>query len=360
MYVRLAFAVAAHLEPTSCSWRRGARGRRRRVPAQVPRQDGRRRSAAAARPVRQPRPRRDPAAVPAVVWFEQGIGRRPRPSAEVTDRYLGADVRRQGEVLLTGQAGSVAEVERVAVTGPDGRPAEVLDRSPAFSSRWTVGGRAGARLDLSVYVQTSGIRISTRRGPTPARPSAGPVHGPHAGATAAQRRELLDRRVDGYGPRGAVLAGRHPGISPGRGHPGENRTTTSALDPVGNGPGRPIGTPWAPHSRSSSRAVTGRRWSARRRGALGQVGVEVDVVVVDDASTVPLATRSPTWSTRRTAGCGWSAATLADGRVRAPATGASSRPGASGSASATTTTSGLRPRPGADRHPGRRARHLDL
>ena len=40
MYLRLAFAVAAHLEPDILARRRGARRRRRRVPAQVPRQDG--------------------------------------------------------------------------------------------------------------------------------------------------------------------------------------------------------------------------------------------------------------------------------------------------------------------------------
>ncbi len=41
MYVRLAFAVAAHLEPRDPDRRRGPRGRRRRVPEEMPRQDGR-------------------------------------------------------------------------------------------------------------------------------------------------------------------------------------------------------------------------------------------------------------------------------------------------------------------------------
>ena len=55
MYVRLAFAVAAHLESRDPDRRRGAGRRRRRVPAEVPRQDGRGLVAGGPhRPVRQP------------------------------------------------------------------------------------------------------------------------------------------------------------------------------------------------------------------------------------------------------------------------------------------------------------------
>ena len=65
MYVRLAFAVAAHLEPEILHRRRGAGGRRRRVPAEVPRQDGRRRAARPHGALRQPQHGRNHAALPA-------------------------------------------------------------------------------------------------------------------------------------------------------------------------------------------------------------------------------------------------------------------------------------------------------
>jgi ABC-2 type transport system ATP-binding protein/lipopolysaccharide transport system ATP-binding protein len=95
------------------------------------------------------------------VWLDQGRVVLRGPSAEVTDRYLGSDVRREGEVLLTGPADGLVAVERVAVSGPDGRPAEVLDRSDPFTVEvtFTVPERVPG-LDLSLYVQTlNGIRI---------------------------------------------------------------------------------------------------------------------------------------------------------------------------------------------------------
>ena len=61
--MRLAFAVAAHLETGNPGRRRGARGRRRAVPEEVPRQDGRHCPPRPHRAVRQPQHGSDPAAV---------------------------------------------------------------------------------------------------------------------------------------------------------------------------------------------------------------------------------------------------------------------------------------------------------
>ena len=56
------------------------------------------------------------------------------PSAEVTDRYLGADVRRVGETLLRGGgATGMVAVERRAILGADGRPADLLPRDEPFT-----------------------------------------------------------------------------------------------------------------------------------------------------------------------------------------------------------------------------------
>ena len=63
MYVRLAFAVAAHLAARDPGRRRGARGRRRLVPEEVPRQDAGRRLGRAHGAVRQPQHGGDHAAV---------------------------------------------------------------------------------------------------------------------------------------------------------------------------------------------------------------------------------------------------------------------------------------------------------
>jgi ABC-type polysaccharide/polyol phosphate transport system ATPase subunit len=95
------------------------------------------------------------------VWLEKGQVVMRGPSAEVTDRYLGADVRREGEVRFTGALEGPVQVERVAVTGPDGRPAEVLERGAPFSIEVTFHAPERVPgLDLSVYVQTlNGIRI---------------------------------------------------------------------------------------------------------------------------------------------------------------------------------------------------------
>ena len=60
MQMRLAFAVAAHLEPTDPARRRSARRRRRRVPAALPRQDAGRQPRGPHRAARQPSDRPDP------------------------------------------------------------------------------------------------------------------------------------------------------------------------------------------------------------------------------------------------------------------------------------------------------------
>jgi ABC-2 type transport system ATP-binding protein/lipopolysaccharide transport system ATP-binding protein len=64
---------------------------------------------------------------PRAVWLEHGRVARDGASADVVDAYLGADADRAGETLLSGGRG-VVELRRVAVTGVDGRPGEVLAR----------------------------------------------------------------------------------------------------------------------------------------------------------------------------------------------------------------------------------------
>jgi ABC-2 type transport system ATP-binding protein/lipopolysaccharide transport system ATP-binding protein len=96
------------------------------------------------------------------VWLDRGQVVMRGPSAEVTDRYLGADVKRVGETLLRAdEAAGVVAVERVAILGADGRPADVLPRDEPFTVEVTFDVRERVPgLDLSVYIQTlGGVRV---------------------------------------------------------------------------------------------------------------------------------------------------------------------------------------------------------
>ena len=66
------------------------------------------------------------------IWLDRGQVVKDGTSADVVDAYLGADVHRAGETLLP-EGDGVVEVRRVAVTGSDGRPAEVLPRDEPFT-----------------------------------------------------------------------------------------------------------------------------------------------------------------------------------------------------------------------------------
>jgi ABC-type polysaccharide/polyol phosphate transport system ATPase subunit len=90
---------------------------------------------------------------PRAVWLEQGRVVADGPSADVVDAYLGADAQRAGEAVLPPGDG-VVEVRRVAVTGRDGRPAEVLPRDEPFTIEVDyVAHEPVPGLALSVYVQ---------------------------------------------------------------------------------------------------------------------------------------------------------------------------------------------------------------
>jgi ABC-2 type transport system ATP-binding protein/lipopolysaccharide transport system ATP-binding protein len=102
---------------------------------------------------------------PRALWLDHGRVVADGPVADVVDAYLGADVRRAGETVFPaggaggagrGRAagGGVVELRRVAVTGPDGRPAEVLDRDAPFTIEVDyVAHEPVPGLALSVYVQ---------------------------------------------------------------------------------------------------------------------------------------------------------------------------------------------------------------
>ena len=96
------------------------------------------------------------------VWLDKGRVVMRGPSAEVTDRYLGADVRRVGETLLRAEdATGMVSVERVAILGADGRPSDSLARDEPFTIEVSFEVRERVPgLDLSVYVQTlGGVRV---------------------------------------------------------------------------------------------------------------------------------------------------------------------------------------------------------
>src|SRR3954454_1271942 len=96
------------------------------------------------------------------VWLDGGEVVMRGPSAEVTDRYLGADVKRVGETLLhPGEDAGVLAVERVAILGTGERPTDMLPRDEPFAVEVTFDARERVPgLDLSIYVQTlGGVRV---------------------------------------------------------------------------------------------------------------------------------------------------------------------------------------------------------
>jgi ABC-type polysaccharide/polyol phosphate transport system ATPase subunit len=83
------------------------------------------------------------------VWLDTGRIVEEGPAADVVDAYLGADVRRAGEVFLPAGDG-VVEVRRMAVVGGDGRPAEVLPRDEPFT----------VEVDYTVHEHVPGLAVA--------------------------------------------------------------------------------------------------------------------------------------------------------------------------------------------------------
>jgi ABC-type polysaccharide/polyol phosphate transport system ATPase subunit len=85
------------------------------------------------------------------IWLEHGRVTAEGAPSEVIDRYLGADLRRVGEVVLAGRPEERVAVARVAVLNPAGVPADVLDRDQGFR----------IEIDLVVSEPTTGLDVST-------------------------------------------------------------------------------------------------------------------------------------------------------------------------------------------------------
>jgi ABC-type polysaccharide/polyol phosphate transport system ATPase subunit len=90
---------------------------------------------------------------PRALWLDEGRLIVDGATADVVDAYLGTHATRSGEVRFA-PGNALVELRRVAVTGPEGRPAEILDRDEPitvvvdYAVREAVPG-----LTLSVSVQ---------------------------------------------------------------------------------------------------------------------------------------------------------------------------------------------------------------
>ena len=95
------------------------------------------------------------------LWLEHGRIAAEGSPAEVIDRYLGADVRRVGEVVLAERPGDAVAVTRVALVNPAGDRADVLERDEPFRIEVDLVVREPMTgLDVSTYVSTNrGVRI---------------------------------------------------------------------------------------------------------------------------------------------------------------------------------------------------------
>jgi ABC-type polysaccharide/polyol phosphate transport system ATPase subunit len=86
---------------------------------------------------------------PRAIWLEAGRVVADGPSAEVVDAYLGVDANRAGETIIERGEGRV-ELRRVAVTGPDGKPSEVLARDDPIT----------VEIDYVVHEPVPGLALS--------------------------------------------------------------------------------------------------------------------------------------------------------------------------------------------------------
>jgi ABC-2 type transport system ATP-binding protein/lipopolysaccharide transport system ATP-binding protein len=98
---------------------------------------------------------------PTSIWLEQGRVVARGPSAEVVDQYMVSGVRRTGVAQLEATPGEDVSLLQVSVSGPDGEPTGRLDRDEPITIeiRFDVAV-AVPDLDFSVIVQNlRGIRI---------------------------------------------------------------------------------------------------------------------------------------------------------------------------------------------------------
>ena len=114
MYMRLAFAVAAHLRARDPARRRGARRRRRRLPEEVPRQDERRRRTADAPSLFVSH---NMGAIKSLcaraVWIDKGRIREEGPTQTVVSHYL--DSVREGFVVGSAKPEDKLIIDRVVL-----------------------------------------------------------------------------------------------------------------------------------------------------------------------------------------------------------------------------------------------------
>ncbi len=95
------------------------------------------------------------------LWLREGLIAASGSAGDVIGRYLGSDVRRSGEIVLAPQEGASATIERVVLRDPDGLSAEVHDRNDPITIEvsFTVHERT-PNLTLSLYIQNlRNIRI---------------------------------------------------------------------------------------------------------------------------------------------------------------------------------------------------------
>ena len=134
MYLRLAFAVAAHLEPTILVvdevlavgdaefQQQVPRGR---CPSWAARADGR---------VRQPRPRcRSPSCARRTIWLEGGRVAADGPTGEVIEAYQRSGMTQRLRAEFTGEGTGPVAVLGVEITDPEGGRLDTPRRDQAFA-----------------------------------------------------------------------------------------------------------------------------------------------------------------------------------------------------------------------------------
>ena len=191
MYVRLAFAVAAHLRHRDPARRRGPLGRRRRVPAQEPRQDGRCRGRRADGRLRQPQPLLRAAPLPPRALGRRWADRVERAVTEVDRRLPRADRARSRSAAtavvddgVQRQGTGDAQLTSV-VAARRGRP---TDRRVTYGEPFGSRSRSSVKTSIEAVVAEIGIcsadgaRVSTvaqhrRRTGRPLTLGAGHVRG---------------------------------------------------------------------------------------------------------------------------------------------------------------------------------------
>ncbi|MGZ4703500.1 MAG: ABC transporter ATP-binding protein [Acidimicrobiales bacterium] len=98
---------------------------------------------------------------PTSIWLEAGRVAAAGDTAGVIDRYLGADQRRIGEVILPDPGDQPVVVGRVALLDHNGRPSDELVRDEPFAVEVALDVREPSPgLDVTVYIATNrGVRV---------------------------------------------------------------------------------------------------------------------------------------------------------------------------------------------------------